>query len=305
MSQIQIAMSGVTAGRYGNTKQIPTFNVDARGRITWAADVEIETTLNVKVNSTQGYSLNTLTETLELNSGPGINMSADAESKTVIISANTDGLLLLDSGSQEILGNVTLRSLNATEVNTPVATIGLMTLSESDLITKKYQFAFGNASNPVGIVINSLLDDDGLQIFSPIESGQRSGPSISLMAGRGNLAGPVSVEIGDCTGQLKFNGYSQTPEGAQYITVAAINSVVSKNDSTGTASKLEFITDLNPASQSLTIASFDHRGVFTAPILQPGACSSMPASPEEGWIVFDTNSKQFKGWNGSAWVTLG
>lgn len=308
MNQIQIAMSGVTPGTYGNPKQIPTFNVDARGRLTFAADVNIEpdAVLNVNVNSTSDFSLNLYSETLKLTSGNGITLVVDPETQTINIAASTDGLLLLNSGSQEILGNVTLRSLNATEVNTPVANVGLMTLSGSDLITEKYQFAFGNASNPVGIVINSLTDDDGLQIFSPIEGGRRTGPSISLLSSRGDLAEPLQLELGDCTGQIRFNGYLQTPEGAQYIAVAAITSVVSKKDGNGAVSKLEFITDgLSPTSQSEQKASFDHRGVFTAPVVQPGAHTSLPEFPEEGWIVFDTGTKQFKGWNGSAWITLG
>jgi hypothetical protein len=50
MQPVQIAMSGVTPGTYGNSTQIPSFTVDARGRLVWAANIDIQPILNVKVN---------------------------------------------------------------------------------------------------------------------------------------------------------------------------------------------------------------------------------------------------------------
>jgi hypothetical protein len=52
---------------------------------------------------------------------------------------------------------------------------------------------------------------------------------------------------------------------------------------------------------------FDEKGVFTAPILKATgyATGSLPTSPDEGWIVFDNTTKEFKGWNGSSWAVLG
>ena len=52
---------------------------------------------------------------------------------------------------------------------------------------------------------------------------------------------------------------------------------------------------------------FDKLGVLSVPIIKPGAYAtgSLPSSPSEGWIVFDSTTKEWKGWNGTLWQVLG
>jgi hypothetical protein len=55
------------------------------------------------------------------------------------------------------------------------------------------------------------------------------------------------------------------------------------------------------------VLSFNEKGVLNVPVFKATgyATGSLPTSPEEGWLVFDSTTKQFKGWNGSSWAVLG
>ncbi len=73
MQPVQIAMSGVTPGTYGNGSQIPSFTVDARGRLTWAANIDIQPTLNVKVNGNSVSSIPLHNNSLNFVSGEEVS----------------------------------------------------------------------------------------------------------------------------------------------------------------------------------------------------------------------------------------
>jgi len=60
------------------------------------------------------------------------------------------------------------------------------------------------------------------------------------------------------------------------------------------------ITDTAPTSLT-------SQGIFNAPVIKLSSYTDteFPTSPEEGWMIFDTTNKEFKGYNGTTWVTLG
>jgi len=68
---ISLIDTSVTAGSYGGTTSIPTFTVDAKGRLTAASEVTIATTLNITGDSgSDGVAL--LSETLNFEGGTAL-----------------------------------------------------------------------------------------------------------------------------------------------------------------------------------------------------------------------------------------
>lgn len=68
-----------------------------------------------------------------------------------------------------------------------------------------------------------------------------------------------------------------------------------------------FISSGNNTNSFPNFLTFNGKGVLNAPVIKATSYPtiSLPGSPEAGWIVFDSTSNEFKGWNGSAWVVLG
>lgn len=130
-------------------------------------------------------------------------------------------------------------------------------------------------------------------------------PHIAVQSSKGNFTTPAILTANDTVGGLLFKGYNSS---AAYITTGGVYSKLASNVDMGTqcpASIVNIITGTN--STTFNTFSFDNNGVFTAPVIKATSYASnatYPSNPAAGWIIFDTATSKFMGFNGISWDAL-
>jgi hypothetical protein len=131
-------------------------------------------------------------------------------------------------------------------------------------------------------------------------------PQVSINSSRGTLSSPIGLSVNDVTGSYLFKIYNGISD---YNVSGGISSqLTSSSDITKKwpDAILSFFTG-NNTDGTFSTFTFNGSGVLTAPIIKASsyATSELPLTPEEGWMIYDSTTHQFKGWNGTSWVILG
>lgn len=113
--------TAVTAGSYGSGTEIPTFTVDAQGRITAAGTASISTDMTVAADSGSDQIISIGTDTFTISGGTGLNSVASTDTVTLNLSNTgvTAGTYGSTTGIASFTVDATGRLSAASEIDAP------------------------------------------------------------------------------------------------------------------------------------------------------------------------------------------
>jgi hypothetical protein len=185
---INLDNTAVTAGEYGSSTKIPTFTVDAQGRLTAAGEADVATTFSFEGDIGTG-SIDLLTDSLIFIGGTGVDTDASGNTITFSIGQEVyttsdvtfnDGTFngdVIISGDLTVNGNTTVVSTQTLEVEDPL--IKLASGNITDTISIGFYGQYGASSLKSGFFRSH--EDGGFYLFRDFSGDITTNNVIDLM----------------------------------------------------------------------------------------------------------------------------
>lgn len=138
---IDLDNTSVTPGDYGSSTAIPTFTVDAQGRLTAAGEQTISTDLDISSDSGTG-TISLLSETLTVSGGEGIDTTVSGNTITI-------------SGEDATTSNKGIASFAAADFNVNSGAVSIKNVNLDSQTTGDYVATIIGTENEITVSPNS------------------------------------------------------------------------------------------------------------------------------------------------------
>jgi hypothetical protein len=286
---LTLATTGVTAATYGGATQIPTFTVDAKGRLTAAANVAISSSFTVSGNTGSGTQSNGGTLSVVGGNGGGVTTTVSGTGGNESIAINVDGTVVRTSGAQAIAGDLSVTGNlivtgSTTTVNTSTVqtTDSLLKLAMNNTVGDVVDIGFYGSSNTGssvayhGFVREGSGGSDAGKFY--LFKNLASDPTGNVVNYAGLTKGTLVADLAGSTGLPISTGVSGLATGAATFlaTPSSANFAALLTDEVGTAGSVVFSNAPTLVTPVLGVASgtslnvstgIVHAGVYTGPFV--------------------------------------
>ncbi len=222
-------------------------------------------------------------------SGSAVNLPAGStmDNKS-IVSLSSTGVLAYDINGS-VFGDNSTMIVDGTDG----------TIYSNKVIADSGTLAIGYETDPSNIVLKT--DNQFFTQFFGINDGSNE-PIIELNVAKGTLSSMTTMQADDSVSGWTMRAY----DGSAFKSVTAMVSIL---DSSATMSDAYPATNFGiyvAGGAAMNEYLFRSNGVLSTPVLKVAsyATGSEPASPENGWIIYNSTTNKYQGYSQGVWVDL-